>query len=273
VDERTLGALAGAVVVVAAPSSPITGIDVVTGRTKWTANLRGRVVAGGADAVVVEVAGPGNAAKTVVLDPATGRVRWQVAGLGAVTITPSGVLLSQYEGTSGGTIAYDPSDGHVLWSDSLAVASNSDNPTLLIVGNVAVGATAGRAGGPPNVTAVDLANGQVLWNTAAANAIQAGDGNLYVVAGLKLTALDARTSKPRWSVPARTDLSVAGAGIVLLLDDRAVDAATGRDRWTFGTSPQHTAFDRWRNAGVQTQTYATNPGRLYLGFYDCGLGD
>jgi outer membrane protein assembly factor BamB len=259
--------LAGDVIAVGAPDVPLTGIGVATGRTLWTTDTSGRVVAGNKDAIVVDSGGAGPAAQTVVLDPATGRTRWHVTPGGMVTLTPSRVLITPLARTPS-TTAYDLYNGHVLWSDAFAVATHGDDATPLVTGDVAVG-NARYVGGPPKFVAIDLATGRQLWD-AEGDVAQAGDGSIYVVSGTtSLTALDAHTGKARWSTSASTDVGVAGSGIVLT-HDGAVDAATGRDRWRFDSSPQHTAFDRWQTAGFQRQTYGSSPGRLFLGYYDCG---
>ncbi|MFJ4713301.1 serine/threonine-protein kinase [Streptomyces sp. NPDC088785] len=90
---------------------------------------------------------------------------------------------------------------------------------------------------------LDPADGRVLWRHRAGGAPQAptalSGGLLHVVAHDRLTALDPRTGKTRWtSDTTGVDAVQHSAGTTLLVAPdgtvRALDSATGRERWTRG---------------------------------------
>ncbi len=231
VDTSTDGGTAalgtGSGVVVPPSGGRVEGIDLATGKVRWT--RAGRKLADGPDTVVVASTGPGT---TVIelLDRSSGESRWGTdvgPDMGGTTADSSAVLVT----TGESTVAYDAGTGVRRWEAPFTQAS--DTYAVRIVDGVATGSADEATVG------YDVATGTKLWTNPGypPQRPEPTDGNVYVVLDGGVGALDPRTGDVRWTVEGAN--LEAGPGLVLLATDtqatgtlEAVDPATGQTRWT-----------------------------------------
>jgi outer membrane protein assembly factor BamB len=150
------------------------------------------------------------------LDAATGTVRWsRPPGIDAYTV-PVPVGDSLVVALGGALYGLDPDTGEERWSVQVG---NVDREVFTDGGIVFVA-------GPGGVTAVDSRTGRVAWELAGLGGpavwpIVIDDGTVYVSSlrdryPLTLHALDASTGKPRWTAPALGVSVAAGQGMVVV---------------------------------------------------------
>ena len=170
----------------------------------------------------------------VVLD-AGGRERWKAARLGLRDVAPRLGSELIVAATDDGMAAFRRTDGAKVWDTALAARAN----TPVIAGRVA--ATSTWEG---QLVGLGLADGKVAWTTSlpgGAIAPPAGDGATVVAAwqredhqGAGVVAVDAATGRIRWSVPVEPG-GVGGATVtpdgtvVLVAGDLAAHALDLRD--------------------------------------------
>jgi outer membrane protein assembly factor BamB len=159
-----------------APTGTLTAITPATGRIAWQLNASAGVglsmPAGGPAGIAVTASVPGNVfepAQVDLLDPRTGRLRWQ-----AHTWLDTGPLftsagLIEIEGivSTGVRIAdRNEADGRIEWQDMLP-ARDDNHPLLLQYGQLAlVGGAAVRPGQPTQLSAYRLDTGSLAWRVS-----------------------------------------------------------------------------------------------------------
>ena len=171
--------------------TPVTAYIPATGRVAWTFQTPGAqagdtgswaAVAAGTAGVAVAVTnlpGPGG---LYLLDPATGRVRWQANTLvgPAPLLTAAGVL--DIEGTSANgleaIVDRDAADGQIRWQDKLSQQSSDawQGMELVQAGRLALVKGDPPPGQPVTLSALRLDDGSLAWQaTLPANVADSPD--------------------------------------------------------------------------------------------------
>lgn len=171
--------------------TPVTAYIPATGRVAWTFQTPGgqagataswAAVAAGTAGVAVAVTnlpGPGG---LYLLDPATGRVRWQattLVGPGPL-LTAAGVI--DIEGTAANgleaIVDRDAADGRIRWQDKLQQQSSNawQSMELVQAGQLALVKGDPTPGQPVTLSALWLGNGSLAWQaTLPANVADSPD--------------------------------------------------------------------------------------------------
>ncbi len=159
--------------------TPVTAYAPATGRVAWSfetpaaqagATASWAAVAAGTDGVAVGVANPPAPGRLYLLDPATGRVRWQAAtivGTGPL-LTPAGVV--DIEGTAAPgpvkIVDRDAADGRIRWQDTRQQPVSDAGQGLEQLeqaGQVALVQSNAAAGQPVTLSAYSLDDGSPAW--------------------------------------------------------------------------------------------------------------
>jgi outer membrane protein assembly factor BamB len=206
----------------------------------------------------------------LALDSGTGRPRWRqrVASPGVdVVAAPAVVGGVVYMSSLGGDLyALDARTGRVRWrhnaGEQIASAAVAAGGTVYVasqIGNIAGGFKGGY------LTALNATTGAVKWRRRTKEAINSelavADGVIYVPDD-SLYALDAATGRVRWTYKNSDIQSPAlGGGVVYCGNFQgeelhAVDAATGKRRWKYPTG------------GPVTARPLVAGGRVYVGNWD-----
>lgn len=287
--------LAGDATGAGAGPRPLVALDPVSGAERWRFDA-GRVVGHAADrvayAAVMDEEG-GGAVNVVALDLATGRERWRAAteltgGVAAAVRAAGGAVYVEAEGA---LLAFDAADGVERWR----VPGGGTGGGWTVVGDAVY---LGLADG---VVALDAAGGGERWRGGVASGGRApavAEGSVYAASeGGVVVALEAATGAERWraalGAAAEGAPTVAGGlvlvgagpdpgGILGLGGDegsvRALDAATGEERWRTGfpdlTGRLVVARERHRHVLAESygpSAYAPDyTGRLAV--FDLGTG-
>jgi outer membrane protein assembly factor BamB len=242
-DPITVTALGDAVYVSGHGDTAMTAIGATSGRVAWTwqpptfgefpgplppAVGGGRVVFGHERARCV--------------DAATGRLLWTVDAEFIDAVAAGDDVVVVQNGHGGVLIGLDPATGGERWRYLL----DSGGPP--VVGDGLVFASEARGA----VCAVHADTGRLAWRrtvSLADDAVYRGAGLVHVNAhGGQVVAFRATTGEPAWTRQLGTDegvrydasnaLAVQGDAVLVSGTDRvlyALDAATGRPRWTFDT--------------------------------------
>jgi len=158
--------------------APVTAYALAAGRVAWTFETPGpqagaaswEAVAAGPAGVAVAAANVPAPGRLSLLDPATGRVRWQAAALvgAGPLLTTAG--LTDVEGTAAnGPLAIvdrDAADGRIRWRDTLPQpASDAGQGTeqLVQAGQLALVQGSANAGQQATLSAYQLADGRLAW--------------------------------------------------------------------------------------------------------------
>lgn len=176
------------------------------------------------------------------------KLRWVAAGAALVVLVTAGIVVVRavVDGDTTGSAPGAPRAAHGFspWSVSLRDGDGENRTPVCAAGGSGLYCAA------PGIKAARLNpdNGKTLWSTPAGTTTTQTDegmtpvlagGLLHVVApgGHRLEALDPESGTVRWDLDISPYSSVRHAGsMVLLVTEsgrvRAVDAATGKERWT-----------------------------------------
>jgi outer membrane protein assembly factor BamB len=159
--------------------TPVTAYTPATGRVAWTfetpapqagTTASWAAVAAGTAGVAVAVANLPTPGRLYLLDPATGRVRWQAATLvgAGPLLTPAGVVDTEGTAANGPVAIVDrvASDGGIRWQDTLQQsASNAGQgmEQLVQAGQLALVQSNATAGQPVTLSAYRLDDGSPAW--------------------------------------------------------------------------------------------------------------
>jgi outer membrane protein assembly factor BamB len=147
----------------------LTAVVPATGRIAWRFDP--------GQPVTVLSPGPAGLAVTVyynrqlyLLDPATGRPRWQAGTFVAMgtlpLVTPSAVIAVEGQQPAR-LVARDAADGRVIWQDTLAQPPiGNQQVTRAGAGNALVPEQPGRPGEPAPLYAYDLTSGKPAWQAS-----------------------------------------------------------------------------------------------------------
>lgn len=222
--------------------------------------------------------------RLVSLDAATGDVRWEAALPASIGQSPSsdGTIVVLASG-DGSLLALDAADGAQAWvADAATLGAMPQTRPAIGAGLTVVGLTDGTA------VALDAASGSVAWRSTTQDAtiasVSVAGSMVLVNASVTLTALDAATGDPVWSVPVQASgplyplASIPGATddtVLLGTTDAmdvasvvALDAATGRERWRVATDAYGAALSPLVTGGrvvVPIIDLAGSSGLLSLG--------
>lgn len=149
-----------------------TAVDRSTGETRWTTDRFLTVSDGQILAEDLEAADDPGKTNVAVVDPATGRSRWELHRplFGDVQVVGTTLMLTQdRKGGTDQATAYDLADGAERWSVDLpsigrARVQPAGGEAVLVSGTGEAGAS------HHNVFALDLADGAQLWRAKAAQA-------------------------------------------------------------------------------------------------------
>jgi outer membrane protein assembly factor BamB len=253
----------------------LVGVDPRDGRVVWPARSLGRqTILGTAEvipgAVVVNLDGPPGA--LLILDPASGRTRWQIPYEVADTRLYYRDRLVVMSESTGVTRAYDWTTGAVLWKTlpgqdrpvrTIGIASSADlrstdwhgievfsgNRFLQVLKSGKVLMRDTQTGVPKNVTAYD--------DVYSTEGLIADNGSLYSTQaaagtyGIRVTRLpDLSAPRSIYTAPAARSFRTAvlcGANRLCVLDDgaddqgtsqvAAIDLATSRELWRVSAPP------------------------------------
>jgi outer membrane protein assembly factor BamB len=179
-DRPQMQLAAGLLVVSSAfGGTPVTAYTPATGRVAWTfetpapqagTTASWAAVAAGTAGVAVAVANLPAPGRLYLLDPATGRVRWQAATLvgAGPLLTPAGVVDTEGTAANGPVAIVDrvASDGGIRWQDTLQQsASNAGQgmEQLVQAGQLALVQSNATAGQPVTLSAYRLDDGSPAW--------------------------------------------------------------------------------------------------------------
>ena len=224
------------------------------GRVRWKHGTGGYLISNPTAAAGTVYVG-GAKGNLLALHAGTGRPRWRqrVAPPGVdVVVAPAVAGGVVYMGSlDGGLYALDARTGRVKWRHNAgeqvgaaAVAAGGAVYVASQIGNIAAGFKGGY------VTALNATTGAVRWRRRTREAINSelaiAGGVIYVPAD-SLYALDAATGRVRWTYKEPDIKSPAVSGGMVYCGNfqgeevHAVDAATGRRRWTYRTGGPVTA--------------------------------
>ncbi|WP_045744551.1 PQQ-binding-like beta-propeller repeat protein [Actinoplanes rectilineatus] len=160
----------------------------------------------------------------LVVDAATGAVRWEYQGFGTAVPAGDGFLLSDEENLE----FFDPATTRVLWSvplpDPVVAAATDDHHLVTLDRN-------------NDVWAYDRDTGAVLASNAAVigDRLTIQDGGVFVLSDLELIALTLPDLRRRWITAMPTPLALTGCGTLLCVGGASgligVDPATGEINW------------------------------------------
>ncbi|MFF3326539.1 serine/threonine-protein kinase [Streptomyces sp. NPDC002889] len=175
------------------------------------------------------------------------RLRWAAAAAALTVLVTAGIVAVRTTAAGDATPRAEPGSPKVVefrpWSVALHSADDENRTPVCTLAGPALYCTA------PGIKAARLnpADGRTLWSAAAGTAAQTDEGMTPVLAGGllhvvppggdRLEALDPESGEVRWSLDISAYATVRHAGdTVLLVTERgvvrAVDAATGEQRWS-----------------------------------------
>jgi outer membrane protein assembly factor BamB len=239
---------------VAVGRTGVVGLDVASGRVRWTApRSTGPLVPPAVDpsvgvgGIVVVIEGQGGHSSITALDLSSRRKLWGLAltrpAYGAPTIEGGRVFIGTRDDT---VIALEAASGHVAWRARLRGVVDT---SPAVDGGRVFAVAEDVASGTARLYALDESSGGVQWSfaprpfAAHASSPTVAGGLVYVGFGdLQVRAFDERTGALTWSQPVRGDFgsqaSGAVAGGAFYICDReggvyGFDARTGARLWDY----------------------------------------
>ena len=196
----------------------------------------------------------------MVVDRASGEVRWQMCGdrigIGRAAVEAGGVVVyngsiaaADAESESGlvsGLIGFDAATGEPLWwrEEGSAIVGASDD-VVYLRGSSPEGDDSDPGTVLDPVIGIDARTGDELWRVDDLSLALFPDsyGDTFVVAqaaeDLALRAFEAETGEERWHAEALGPFAVRDAGVVVVRGDllaggetAVLDPATGQDVWS-----------------------------------------
>jgi outer membrane protein assembly factor BamB len=154
----------------ASTTTTLVAVDPATGRVEWRFDpgMAVTVLAAGPAGLAVATYVP--ARRLYLLDPRTGRPRWQAATAVALGTVPL-VTVTAVVAVEGGVAGYpavrlvsrSAVTGKRLWAHTLAATPAGPQPVLQLAGQAIVSTAAARAHRPAPLLSYDLATGQPAW--------------------------------------------------------------------------------------------------------------
>lgn len=192
------GPVATGEVVAVRHGGELTGVDVVTGTTRWSASVDGETALTGSPHAVL--AHDVDDARLAALDARSGARRWDVPFRGEVTDADDRLVLAIAEGDDERRLlALDLASGEERWSVPVAGAAPAVRAAAVIADDAIVVVGDGQG----ELSGLDRASGELRWTapvTRRGDVVEITAGGLVVVQerSRSYVALDVRTGQVAW---------------------------------------------------------------------------